>query len=293
MKIIKYISIITVLATSLLWHPIVAQEYSTHEFSLYGSGGLSTLEHDLNIGKSKSKAGGTLGVGYTYFLCSKIGIVSGFEVGMYNSETKFGELKNSNTALDMDDTEFELRSTINQYVEKQTASLLQIPIMLQYQTVGTNKFYVSAGAKVGLPLTSKYKIKGGHYRFTGYYPLEELEYTEEHDFLGFGRHRVSKTKDDLKLKVAVILSAESGMKWKLGDSYSLYTGLYIDYGVNDINKNKGKDDLVGYNAASPKVFKNNSMLNSVYTTTDGKIENMGDKINLLSVGFKLKLSFGI
>jgi len=118
------------------------------------------------------------------------------------------------------------RSKTNDEHEKQRILALQIPLMLQFQGGTRHKFYFATGAKAGIPLDGKSEV-------------------EKQDF-------------DNELQTAFFASAELGMKWQFKKHLYLYTGAYLDYGLNDFT-----DNIVGYKKTAP-----------------------------VAVGIKLKLAFG-
>ena len=78
-----------------------------------------------------------------------------------------------------------------------------------------------------------------------------------------------------------MLSGEAGVKWNIGNAMYLYTGAYIDYGLNNIKKDTPKS-LLGYDnkaAKFPDGFVYNSMANS-----------LSEKIAPLSIGLKVRFS---
>ena len=108
--------------------------------------------------------------------------------------------------------------------------------------------------------------------------------------MGFGTFTDRNISDEVKFKMAFILSAELGMKWTLKEGLYLYTGAFIDYGLNDIlNEDKNKR-LVEYNADSPRDFILNGALVSQYSNGN-KAETFIDKITPMAAGIKIRLAF--
>jgi hypothetical protein len=160
--------------------------------------------------------------------------------------------------------------------EKQNAMFLNIPVMLQYQTGKANKFYVLGGAKIGIPLSGSYKMTA-KITNNGYYPKYN-NWASTQKFAGFGVFENQKSDGDLDLKVSFMLSAEAGMKWAISDNLRLYTGLYFDYGLNDIVGAHDKP-FFNYGAATPENFSINSSL-----------ESLTDKVSNMAIGIKIKLA---
>lgn len=262
---------------------------NNQEVSVYGGGGLSTLKYKTVAGKQENGTGGQFGIDYTYFFSDKLGFSSGLEIALYNAKMQIDEFSDKYMVKDIDEDEFEFRTAVNNYEEKQNTAYLNIPLMLRFQTGSNNKFYAAAGGKVGIPLGGSYKVNKSTIKNSGYYTYEDYEYTTQ-EFMGFGTFTDRNISDDIKFKMAFILSAELGMKWKLKEGLYLYTGAYIDYGLNDIlNETKNKR-FIEYNAVSPRDFILNGALASQYSN-DNKTEAFIDKITPMAAGIKIRLAF--
>ncbi len=260
-----------------------------HEFSVYSGGGLSTLKYKTTIGDRKNGLGGLFGFGYSYFFTNHIGIGTGMELSSYHAKMLVDNLSDKYMTTDFDDDEFEFRTTVNNYTEKQNALMINIPLMVQYHTGKNNRFYIAAGGKAGIPVRGKYRTSGAEMKNSGYYAMENYEYTTQ-EFLGFGTFKGKDTNGTIDLNVAWMLSAEAGIKWKLKENMFLYTGIYFDYGLNDFGKSEHNEQFVQYNRVSPGDFTTNSVLTSRYTQ-DGHAEKFTDKVVPLAAGIKIRLAF--
>lgn len=293
MMIKRYISL--AVAGLITCTAAFSQEQPKHEVSVWAGGGLSTLKVDTKVGDNKNGMGGSFGIGYSYFLSDQWSIGSGLELSLYNAKTTISSISDRYNSND-GEYDFEFRTTVSNYEEKQNTMYLNIPLVAQFQVpvIGENHFYASGGFKLGIPVTKKYKVVNADMKNSGYYPIwndkEEL-ILDTQEFMGFGEHKRSNVKRDLDLKVACILTLEAGMKWKIGETTALYTGAYFDYGLNDINKDASKR-LVEYNKINPEEFINNSVLAAQYTV-NGNAEQLTDKVIPMAVGLKVRLAFGL
>ena len=264
-----------------------------HEFSVYGGGGLSALNYKATIGDQKLGLGGHFGLGYHFFFSPKWGLGTGAELGFYRSKFNMDNMKVSYMTTDMNGDAFEFRSTVSDYKENQNAMLLQIPLMLQFQTGGKQKFYVAAGGKAGIPMKEKYSNTAS-FTNVGYYVYENSLYDTQ-EFMGFGSFPDRKNKGDLDFKNAFFLSAETGVKWRLNEKCSLYTGVYLDYGLNNIVETGSAPSLptlVEYNRVKPTEFVVNSIFQSQYTQDGGASQAFTNKITPIAAGIKVRLAFG-
>lgn len=276
----QVLSIIVVLLFSM-----AAIGQSRHEISVFGAGGLSTLDYKLSAGDKKLGFGGSAGLGYNYFFSEHWGLGTGVEIAFYNSKTKFNDYLTTRNAVDVDGQAYESRYRLNDFEEKQNAMFINIPLMVQYQTGSKHQFYAALGAKLGIPVSTKFKTNESNILSSGYYSEEMAEYTTQ-EFLGFGTLNGNKVEDDFDLKLACLISVEAGVKWKLKDHLYLYTGAYFDYGVNNLAKDQDKEFIVRDGLA--RNYTTNSVLQSTY-----KSEVMADKIHPMAVGLKVRLSFGL
>ena len=83
------------------------------------------------------------------------------------------------------------------------------------------------------------------------------------------------------------------MKWKLSENIAVKTGVYVDYGVNNIYKEKPGNMFVSYNSLSPEKFVCKSVMDSRYTGTDGVAIDFVDKVIPIAAGIKLSFVFDL
>lgn len=272
-----------------------SQDFVKHEFSAWGAGGLSALKQKMEINDSKSKrnVGGNLGLGYSYLFNKSIGVNTGFEFALYISESHIDILRGKEVVNDGYE-DFEFRYTVNNYKESQNATYLNIPIMVQYQLQTSSKysFYGALGAKIGIPISSKYKVKDSKIKTVGFYEeYGEGALVEGPTFRGLGSFEGASSKRNLDLKMAYMLSMEAGVKYSLPKQLSLYSGFYFDYGLNDINKqNSDKSVFLGYNEVNPEEFITNSIFTSQYQRL-GKEKAIVTKVVPMAIGLKVRLAF--
>lgn len=265
-----------------------------HEFSVYGGGGVSSLQYKLNNinnDDEQVRVGGMFGIGYTLFLNSQWGISTGLEYALYNSRADLFSVVDTHSALDDSNESFDFIILQRGIKEKQESSYLNIPLMLQFQTGEKMGFYASFGGKIGIPLKTKYKGSFRSIESKGYYPSLNVLY-DDLEHRGFGNFEGGKYNDELDFDVSFMLSAEAGVKFKLTNNIAIYTGLYADYGLNDVVKGSKDMTILPYQTENPTQFINNSVLNSQYTHY-GVTESFVDKVRPFAVGVKLRLSFRV
>ncbi len=266
------------IATLLLAVAIAGVATAQHrqEVSVNAGAGLSSLIFSYGNSEQKLGFGGKVGLGYQYFLSPSWGVVSGVDFGFYNATSTLARNVYSQPAIDgFDGSDFTFTATYTGYEEKASTVMLTIPLMAQYQTGDGKGLYVAFGAKVGIPISAKYKASGhllteGNYG-TGFHYSGDLP---ERGFTDSYQHYTA----DLDLKASFMLALELGAKWQLPGKYILYTGAYCDYGLNNINGTNTNGVLVAYQSQTPADFKRQSVAGS------------SDRMNSLAIGVTLRLS---
>ncbi|GHT01772.1 hypothetical protein AGMMS49525_03470 [Bacteroidia bacterium] len=255
-----------------------------NEFSIQAGGGLSAPNYELSQDKKATNGfGGEIGLGYTCFFNSQWGFGTGIGLGFYNSEADL-----SGFSLEISDFKNEFgaskwRTTLNKYVEKQSVMFANIPLMLQFQGdgAGTN-FFLRAGAKIGIPVSATYTVDNASMTNAAFMPPPFDYWIEAPKFAGLGTFDNYSVNEKLSLNLAFSLALETGLKWRLSDNSALYTGVYVNYGLNDIRKEADRPFLK-QNVADPEHFSTNSVLAS---------QGLTDKASLLAAGVTFRLAFG-
>ena len=257
---------------------LFASAQTTHEFLIHGGGGLSTLNYKLPAGKKTPGFGGEFGVGYTCIFVEMVGIHVGVDLAFYSSAaTLNGAQVVTENLTDSEGDHFNLHTTLNEYKESPKAIFLNIPVMVQFQTGKKHKFYAMGGIKAGIPLSFAYKVSNAAITNEAYYPDYDNWLTEQ-EFAGFGRFENINSVGKQKIGISVALALEAGGKWDLGGRIALYTGIYFDYGLNNIAKNNNQP-FVSYTNSEPAEF-----------TTHSALLSAANKINVMAVGIKVRLA---
>jgi hypothetical protein len=255
----------------------LAQKVS-HEFLISSGGGLSTLNYKLPTGKKNIGFGGEAGLGYTCLFTKMVGIHFGADIAFYNSNANLNGVKIiTNNLVDNEGDGFNMHTTLGNYKESQSAMFVNIPVMFQFQAGKTHKFYAMAGAKVGIPISGKYKVSGGTLTNEAYYPEYDNWLTNQ-EFAGYGTFSNRNSTGKLKLGISAAISVELGGKWRLGDKIALYTGAFFDYGLNNIAK-KENQSFINYAASEQVSF-----------TTNSALPSLTSKMNIMAVGIKVRLA---
>ncbi len=248
--------------------------FSQGEFSIYAAGGISSMYHKPEAGKVRNGFGGHFGMGYRYFITRQWGVGTGLEWANRLSTVSIDYFSCTYPATDADGDSFDFRTEIRDYEEEDNGTFLNIPVMVHCRMVSRHIFRFSAGGKIAIPLKGKYHIKRAAMENSGYYADEDYEYTTQ-AFMGFGTFEKEGIKGEMELKTGVLLSAEAGMEWGVGNGVSLYAGIAVDYGLNDVSAPVPGKEFVTYNAANPADPTINSMMASGYESGGGYTEMAG------------------
>jgi len=255
--------------------PLRAQD--KHEISLSAFSGLSHLKHTVTEGSSTGGFGGGFGLGYVFLFTERFGLRTGAELAFYGSEYRLENAELKYATTDYENAPFEFRSKICSYTETHRATMLQIPLMLQYQS---GVLHVAFGAKAGIPVAATAKTGALCLHNSGFYHRDNFEYDTQ-TFMGFGTFTLPAATRDLTLKTAVFLSLEAGGKFALSGKLSFYAGVFLDYGLTSIVQTRHATSLqlVEYNAQKPREFGIPGAANTGYIS----------KINPIAVGVKMRI----
>jgi len=257
---------------------------NAQEFSITLNGGFQGLDYKIKEGDNKIQFGGKAGLGYTYFFNKNWGIVTGAEFGFYKNSSTLKDKIYTTNQVDSDTDGFEYRNKTVNYKEITKFNTINIPLMVQYHTNGKAQFFINGGGRVFFPFAYKINSTADQLDMTGYYAdlNIELDQMPRH---GFSNLTNWTNNNKNSLKTAFALSAETGVSFKITDAVRLYTGLYIDYGLNDIQKKNNtilENPIVNYDSEGTMNIKPNGMLKA-----DGFVDNA----KLLAYGFQIKIGF--
>jgi hypothetical protein len=284
--IILTVSCIFIITTATAQKGQMQDASSKHELSVYSMGGYSPMSYTLvNNGSTSSAIGGGAGVGYTFNISPSLGIVTGVEMATYSTEAKFDNVSDKYDG-GTGNNRFELSYYLKNYKETQNVKLFSVPVMAQYNIPlgnSTVRFYASGGFKLGFPVSATADITPGTATTESYFLYEKVAYKE------LSQHGLVKDKalpevgKDIDLGFSVALALEAGVRFLLTEKIDLYTGLYFDNSLNNVQKTNDRH-LLEYEY-SPKVNESRLNFNSVLNT------GFTDKVNLMSIGLKLRIGF--
>ncbi|MDR2026196.1 MAG: hypothetical protein LBQ01_01390, partial [Prevotellaceae bacterium] len=217
----------------------------------------------------------------TFAVNPSLGITAGVEMSTYTAEASFGSIsKEYEEGTGRDRLKF--LYSLKDFRETQNVTVFSVPVTARYSLPlghGSTGFYASGGFKFGFPVTAKADISPGTAMTSGYYYHEGVGYVNlpQHGFLN--NVKLPDVSADTDLGFSAALTLETGLRFTLTGKIDLYTGLYFDYGLNSIQRTDSRH-LLEYDASNESAFRYSSVLNTALT----------DKINLLNVGLKVRIS---
>lgn len=289
------------------------------------------------------------GIGFVWNFAPHWGLVTGVEGSFYKGQVsvgpddilmtaKWAAYDPNNDPTGMIGNAYEDISGVgfNDFQETQEVWMVQVPLMFQFNTALNARqgihWYLAAGAKFAYGVKATYSSKSSF--AYAYYcdswgtgitndPInaavgEPINYRMgDADFSG---HDIKDKKLDIR-QFNGFASLETGLRWKLGESFGLYTGIYCDYGLLSLAKKPTRkliedgdceltlptptagSELIVNNAAS---ILNSKQPDYAYIGTGGLYGfgqgalcfDTNDKaavkgaVRPFSVGLKVRLSFG-
>jgi len=253
------------------------------ELSVYAGGGVSNLMYEWKEGHANSGVGGLFGIGYTWFVSGRWGIVTGLEASLYRAKfisdaPRRGEYVAKSTTTEW----FTFNYDYQGYSEKQSALYLQIPAMAQLQT---GRLFAAAGIKIGIPLNLKFDATCANFSTSGHFYESGGAYVNNNPNIGLNDFGATSYSGNFESTLLFAFAFEAGGQWFLGKRTNLYAGLWLDVIPGNLQKDlKGvapKEHLVEYDQGVSGYLK-------YYSILDTK-----NKYTAMSAGVKVKLSFSL
>ena len=265
-----------------------AQSLHESEITVSLGAGSSALKYQLEQENSKSGFGGALGVDYSRYFNRMIGVSIGLEAAMFSGsvDMKTISLEQQIQTPPGLQGRFLLRANYEGFTEKQSAVLLQIPVMLRfrYPVNEKNSVFLGTGIKAGFPASSKWNQNMDKLTTTGYSEYTAQTYSGMPNH-GFSTYSGLSASGKLELKSPIFFALEGGMKFAIDEGKSLYAGVFLDYGLNSIHKTPANSSMLEYNNTSPADYIHNSVL----STNQFSVPN---GIKPFAVGIKIKIGIG-
>ncbi len=273
--------------------PLFLQAQVRHEFDIHVGGGVSLYNYNVSQGKSQFGMNLLGGVDYSCFFHPQWGIGIGAQASLLNGKYKLADHSEIYMTYDSDGNEFEYRYSINNFEEKQQTVLVQIPVMVRFNTSLEKKtqFYAALGVKIGLPVSNKNSrsienLLAQHYDESSHLHLPGNDNLSDDNIASEGYGSFNNISATEKMSLSPILfsaAAELGARFTLSPKVALYAGVYCDYGLNNLYKTTdGNGHLIEYAKHQ----------NGIYTP-ESAAGTVSKKVNPLETGVKIALAFDL
>jgi len=274
-----FLSIMLLTTITISAQKTVRNANKTSMLSFRVGGGLHGLTCPLEKGKYNNYFNYNIGIDYTYFFTPNWGISLGVGYTEYSGKGKIRSYTYQYDAIDTDNESYTMNVDANNLREKHTLAFIEIPVMVKYSYPITKNISLLSGIgfKTGFSTDAKYKLESGYITTTGHYSDNWVAKDKpEHGF--YTDKDISGKKDDIKLKTAFSLVAETGIYYKLNDCWSLSGSLYGGYTLNNINDSKAATGLLSTSGD--------------YNTYEGIMASeLAKSIHPFSVGLKFGISY--
>jgi hypothetical protein len=223
-------------------------------------GGLSTLRYDAAKASQHKGAGARAGAACYLFISPQLALKTGAELTLYTASATAAGRAAAGTTTEHTALGEPFRFTYEYagYRERAQALMLAIPLMVHFEAEGDLAICAALGAKLALPLAGSVSTTADRLLTNGYFELPNVSYEGDLPDYGFVDRREDASHPH-KLRVALLLSAEAGLKFRLGGQ-RWYAGIYFDYGITPLTSGAASAELVRYQAESPSAFAYGSYL---------------------------------
>jgi hypothetical protein len=258
-----------------------------HEFAVFGGLGFPRFT-PAKQGIFSSGLGGDLGGSFTGFVNDNVGFHVGLGISFYRIEAGADSIYTLTEGhWDTNHREYDLHSWLKNYNESHRMVFLSIPLMLQFQTtpgggggwnrrtVSGHAFYALTGLKLNVLINNDYTTEVEELYNLAYYPALN-NWGDTQRFAGYGIFKGKSADWKFDFSVLTLFTIEAGGKWQIADNLYLYTGLFLDYGLNDPTKK---------NRAPSSEYIFPASLNNF------QLIEYSDRIHLLNFGIKLRFAF--
>lgn len=256
------------------------------EFTVGINASQAGTRYTLPNGSTSLKPSAGLELGYQAPLTKRLNLLTGLEVFRYGSKATLADnTVYAHNQVDDMGSAFEYRVATTGYTEKQSLTALRIPLVLQLipgKPVKTD-WYINAGIKFMLPAKVKVAASAAQLTTAGYYPDVNAEVKDlpQH---GFGTVNNWQSDSRYSLKSGWLATGGTGLSFKPWGPTGpkLYTGVYVDYGLNNMRSSNEPQSLVTYHPQNVSSVQANGVMSTAGV----------ESVKLMNVGIQLKLGFG-
>jgi len=189
-----------------------------------------TYEFDINygFGASELSFNSVPGFALSIYPIEHFGFSAGLQYSWHWQTKKSKPIGTNPAAIDSDGDSLIFSYKINEYEEKLTGRILQVPLLLKYSN---DLYYFGAGIKIGAVQKASANVSYKGLETEGYYPQYDLTLNAPVS-QGFGPQKDSSFTTKISSKKLIMLALESGLKLKPNDYFAMLLGIFADYSFN-------------------------------------------------------------
>jgi hypothetical protein len=128
---------------------------------------------------------------------------------------------------------FTVESNLESYLAQQSALYLQLPLLLEFESMFQNAeylgWYIAGGAKAGYAISGYSDADFQNLTTRANLAYQMVDGVDAPEFLGFGVTINENVKSKLDLGFQAVGYLELGFKQQLADKYALYAGFFGEY----------------------------------------------------------------
>jgi len=179
------------------------------------------------------------------FISKYLGFASGLGYSSYMSDLSLNSYSDTLNATDSDNESYERRITGKNILENQKITMLNIPLLINFQYPFGAKFGVSlqTGVNFSIPVSKKFSSIGT-FTYTGYYPTYKVLFSDV-PYEGFQSNVENNVEDeDLKLKsLNPELTITGGAYFFATDKMQLSLGFFYNKLLSNLSGFETPDDF--------------------------------------------------
>ncbi len=248
---------------------------NAQQWSVALRGGLQGLQYKVDNAKINQQAGGGIHIGYRIPVKANWQLLTGVGADYYSTRATLSDNTSfQSNEIDAVGSGFQYSVETVGYEEKLDFFALTVPLTLQYEASGKNRWQANGGVKFVLPFRASLEARADQLTQSAYYPDYNLtvEDLPQHGF-GTTNNWTDETKRSLNAGIAA--TAGIGYGFDLGKKWGLSLGLFADYGLTNMRKEESQGNAVYYNNGKARAA--------------GTI-NMVDNVRLMAFGLQVRLS---
>ncbi len=210
--------------------------------TLEAGGGYQTLKYDLlQNGTQDGGFGWDFKMGFRHYFQPKWGVGLAFRLQNFNSSSDLNYIQYIENAVDAAGRYYQHRTYFNDYTEKQTVTMLEVPVEVFFQTNISNRWKLNLGAGLQgniAAISNKFKYDGGSLETRAYYDYDDHPWNLElYGLDKYDLYSADGFSGNYDYKTTVSAIAEAGVLYALNYNLDLAFNINFNYGLIKVINN--------------------------------------------------------